>query len=174
MPPRTVSFQFNDKFYNEIYRATWYQQDAYIHLESLDGYTTGYDVGECLLDLVERLDEMRIPVHRLQELKRFNLDKLDAELPDWKTVFDHAQMQEEGCLRQALESCPAVSTAYGQWSLELDDNTQWLLVDMTNQQRYKVLTRINQNDRHEYGDYLFTARHCWCPSQDVLRLTADL
>lgn len=178
MTPMTVSFRFNDQFYDEIYRATWYQKDAYIHLEPLDEeglIASSYGVDQCLPELAAMLEEAGIRVDRVQELKRFDLDKLKADvLPQWQEAFRHAEVQVEGCFRQALESCPGVDTAYGQWDLELDDDMQWHLVEMTNQQRYKVLTRINQNDRHEYGDYLFTAHHCWCPTQDVLHLTADL
>lgn len=165
----SVSFIHRDRSYNDIFEAFWYQRDAYITLYSTNNHEPSRTVSEGLIDLVELLESSRIPVRRLDELNRFELYKISGVLGRWISTFEYASKEPEGNLQQALTAhlYNGQVHAYGVCDLVLDDQNRWQLID-ANQQRFPVLTRSYQND----GDYLFTAEHCWCPSQQVLQLAS--
>lgn len=163
----SLSFTHRDRSYNDIFEAFWHQRDAYITLYSTDNHEPSLTVSEGLIDLVELLESSRIPVRRIDELNRFDLHKVAGVLGRWQSTFEYASKEPEGNLQQALTShvynCQV--HARGVCDLVLDDDMQWQLID-GQQQRFKVLARSHQDD----GDYLFTAEHCWCPSEQVLQL----
>lgn len=163
----SLSFTYRDQSYNDIFEAFWHQGDGYITLYSTEHHEPSRTVGEGLPDLIELLESSHIPVRRVGKLNRFGLHKIAGVLGRWISTFEYASKEAEGNLQQALTAHLYNGHVHtrGIFELLLDDNTQWQLID-ANGQRFPVLARSHQND----GDYLFTAEHCWCPSELVLQL----
>lgn len=165
----SLSFTYHGKSYTEIFEAFWDQRDACITLFSTNDSEPSRSVSENLIELVELLEASRIPVRRVGELNRFDLHKIAGVLGRWLSTFEYASKEPEGSLEQALTTRLFNGQVFqrGIFDLVFDDQMQRHLVD-AQQQRFKVLATIRQDD----GEYLFTDRHCWCPSEQVLQLAS--